>query len=283
MSQIKTYVISLSDQKRRRSVIKSRLKAINHEFVFFDAIDGRSCNLRNDPAYSGIKRRLFFGKDLTSPELGILFSNKEILKDIIKNNYSHALVLEDDVVIKDNFHFILSKLIQSNINWELVRFLGKPKMTKYRQRKIFNLDASFNLVRIGSCPGGSYAYIISRKGAKKLLKSMDKVYLPPDILMGSPWITSIEVMVIMPTIATWDDDFPSAIDSPTRYTKNKELKGVEIFLYPISKLFFKIKIALQKRIYFYKYYFYDRKTFASSIKEKGESQIWRKERDSNPR
>lgn len=272
MSQIKTYVISLSDQKRRRSVIKSRLKAINLEFVFFNAVDGRSCNLRNDPSYSGVKRRLFFGKDLTSPELGVLFSNKEILKDIIKNNYSEALVLEDDVVIKDNFHFILSKLTQSNINWELVRFLGKPKMAKYRQRKIFNLDASFNLVRIGSCPGGSYAYIISREGAKKLLKSMDKVYLPPDILMGSPWITNIEVMVIMPTIATWDNDFPSAIDSPNRYTKKKDLRGVEIFLYAISRPFFKIKIALQKRIYFYKYYFHDRKTFSSSIKRKEKNQ-----------
>jgi len=267
MRPIKTYVISLSDQKRRRAVVEARLNAIDHEFIFFDAIDGRSCNLRSDPSYSGIRRRLFFGKDLTSPELGILFSNKEILKDIIKNNYREALVLEDDVVVKDNFHFILSKLIESNINWELVRFLGKPKMAKYRQRKIFNLDASFNLVRIGSTPGGSYAYIISQEGAKKLLKSMDKIYLPPDILMGSPWITNIEVMVIMPTIATWDKDFPSSLDSPNRYTKKKDLKRSEAILYPISRLFFKIKIALQKRIYFYKYYFHDRKTFASSVKK----------------
>ena len=267
MSRIKTYVISLSDQKRRRAVVEARLNAIDHEFIFFDAIDGRSCNLRSDPSYSGIRRRSFFGKDLTSPELGILFSNKEILKDIIKNNYSEALVLEDDVVIKDNFHFILSKLTQSNINWELVRFLGKSKMTKYRQRKIFNLDSSFNLVRIGSCPGGSYAYIISQKGAKKLLKSMDNVYLPPDILMGSPWITDIEVMVVMPTIATWDKSFSSSIDNPNRYTKKKDLKGAEAFLFPISKLFFKIKIALQKRIYFYKHYFNDRKTFSRSVKK----------------
>ena len=267
MSSIKTYVISLSDQKRRRAVIASRLKAINHEFIFFDAIDGRTCNLRTDPSYSGIRRRLFFGKDLTSPELGVLFSNKEILKDIIKNNYSKALVLEDDAVIKDNFHYILSKLTESNINWELVRFLGKPKMVKYRQRNIFNLDASFNLVRIGSSPGGSYAYIISQKGAKKLLKSMDNIYLPPDILMGSPWITNIEVMVILPTIATWDKDFLSSLDSPNRYSKKKDLNRAEAILYPISRLFFKIKVALQKRIYFYKYYFYDKKTFANSVKK----------------
>jgi|TARA_B110000971_G_C19938902_1_gene467771 glycosyl transferase family 25 len=267
MIPIKTYVISLSDQKKRRAVVEDRLNAINHDFIFFDAIDGRSCNLRNDPSYSGIRRRLFFGKDLTSPELGVLFSNKEILKDIIKNNYSKALIFEDDVVIKDNFHFILSKLIQSNINWELVRFLGKSKMTKYRQRKIFNLNASFNLVRIGSCPGGSYAYIISQEGAKKLLKSMNNVYLPPDILMGSPWITDIEVMVILPTIATWDKGFQSSLDNPNRYTKKKDLKRAEAFLFPISRLFFKIKIALQKRIYFYKHYFNDRKTFASSVKK----------------
>ena len=86
MKPIKTYVISLLDEKKRREVVAARLKAINHEFVFFDAIDGRSRNLRNDLSYSGVKRRLFFGKDLTSPELGVMFSNKEILKDIIKNN-----------------------------------------------------------------------------------------------------------------------------------------------------------------------------------------------------
>ena len=267
MSSIKTYVISLSDQKKRRAVVESRLKAINHEFVFFDAIDGRSVDLRSDSSYSRVKRRLFFGKDLTSPELGVLFSNKEILKDIIKNNHSKAIVLEDDVMIQDDFHFVLSRLTESNINWELVRFLGKPKMAEYRQRKIFNLDASYNLVRIGSTPGGSYAYIISQEGAKKLLKSMGNVYLPPDILMGSPWITKIEVMVIMPTIATWDKDFPSSIDNPNRYTKKKDLNLVESILYPISRIFFKIKIALQKRIYFYKYYFQDKKTFIVSLKK----------------
>lgn len=271
MNSIKTYVISLSDEKKRRSVLTKRLKEANQPFIFFNAIDGRAVDLKTDPSYSGIKRRLYFGKDLTSPELGILFSNREVLKDIIKNNHQRAIVFEDDVIIENNFQYIVSKLIDSDINWELVRFLGKPKMLSYKQRKIFNLDGESNIVRIGNSPGGSYAYIISLNGAKKLLKSMDTVYLPPDILMGSPWITKIEVLVIMPSIATWDKNFHSSLDTANRYNKKRDLSGLEIFVYPFTRLFFKLKIAFQKRLYFYKHYLRDKRTFNASVKKTNSS------------
>jgi glycosyl transferase family 25 len=267
LTPIKTYVISLSDQKIRRSLVSERLKSINQDFEFFNAIDGRIYDLKADPSYSGKKRRLYFGKDLTSPELGVLLSNREILKDIIKNNHQRAIVLEDDVIIESNFLHIISKLIDSDINWELVRFLGKPKMIRYQQRKIFNLGDDYNVVRIGNSPGGSYAYIITLEGAKKLLKSMGKVYLPPDILMGSPWLTKIDTLVIMPSIATWDKQFQSSLDTPNRYNKKKDLRGVEVVFYPFTRLFFKLKIAFQKRLHFYKYYLNDKKTFAASVKK----------------
>lgn len=261
---IKTYVISLKDQKERRVAIKKQLCAINLKFTFFDAVDGRSNNLLLDPSYSGLKRRLYFGKDLTSPEIGALLSNREILKKIISGTDEVALILEDDVILHKDFLFTLNNLLTSKAEWELVRFLGKSKMSEYRQRKICSLGKNYNLVRIGTSPGGSYAYIIKKTGAKKLLNAMKHIYFPPDIIMGWPWKTHMGVMTVLPGIATWDKSFDSSLDCPDRFKKNL-LTGWQKFIYPTTRGYFKIQLLFLKPFFYYRSYFNDKKTYSDSI------------------
>lgn len=40
---------------------------------------------------------------------------------------------------------------------------------------------------------------------------MDKIWCPVDLVMGQPWRTDLEILTVMPPVATWDQSFKSAI------------------------------------------------------------------------
>ena len=52
---------------------------------------------------------------------------------------------------------------------------------------------------------------------------MDEIWCPVDLVMGQPWRTDIEILTIMPPVATWDQSFKSAIGNE-RF-KKKQLRG----------------------------------------------------------
>ena len=255
--KIQTFVISLTKEKVRRQTIKNKLKNICDEFIFFDGIDGAKEDLKNHPDYDGLRRRLCYGKDLSPGELGCYFSHRSLLKNIVQKEIQVSLIFEDDVVLSKEFKIVLESLLDCNYPWELIRFLGKPKITQLMQRKILKVHKDFYLTRLATSPGGAYAYLISYSGAKKLLRSMKRVTCPNDTIMGLPWRSGLDVLTIQPQIATWDKGYESSIGNE-RYEKNK-LKGWEKIVYPFTRTIFKIHEGFLKKAFYFAYVFKDKR------------------------
>ncbi len=255
--QIKIFVISLAKEKSRRQAITKKLKKLCDEFIFFEGIDGTKEDLKKHPDYDGLRRRLCYGKDLSPGELGCYFSHRSLLKNIVENKIQFSLIFEDDVVLSKKFKIVLEKLLECSYPWELVRFLGKPKINQLMQRKIVKIYQEFYLTRLATSPGGAYAYLISYSGAKKLLKSMTKITCPNDTIMGLPWRSKLDVLTIQPAIASWDKVYKSSIGEE-RYEKNK-LKGWEKMVYPLTRAIFKIQEGLLKKIFYFAYFFKDKR------------------------
>lgn len=244
-----TFVISLPHESLRRKTLLKTLNNIPGTFEFFDAIDGKKINLLQHKDYQGLTRRLCYGKDLTRGELGCFFSHRVVLEKIVKNKVNISLVLEDDVVLSEDFKMVLDRLINCSYPWEAVRFLGKPKIAKLMQSKVIRLYNNYYLTRLATSPGGAYAYLISYAGAKKLLKSMQKVSCPNDTIMGLPWRSRLDVLTVQPGIASWDKKFESAIGNQ-RYEKNK-LIGWERLVYPLTRLLFKLHEGVLKKVFYF--------------------------------
>ena len=87
------------------------------------------------------------------------------------------------------------------------------------------------------------------KGAKKLQRSMEKVWCPNDTLMGQPLRTHAEILTVYPPIADWDKSFNSAIGDD-RFKKNR-LSGWEKAVYPITRGAFKVIDGLIRKSYFF--------------------------------
>jgi len=250
LKKIPTFVITMPGEIGRQNKSKKQLKGICDNFEFFFA-NGKPNIIPS--TYVSWKRRFYFGRDLTLGEFGCFNSHKLVLKKIISKKIQKALVLEDDFIFLADFKKNINDLIKCSYDWELVRLLSKPKLNNRMKKNVADLSDNYKLVRIATAPGSAYAYIITLKGAKKMLNAMNKVWCPVDLVMGQPWRTGLEILTIMPPVATYDKSFKSAIGNE-RF-KKRQLKGWRKSILPFSRFYFKIfESSFRKYFYFINYF-----------------------------
>jgi len=240
------FVISLKDEEKRRRQMKEKLEALGLPFVFFDAIDGRNFDVPAHPAYNSVRRRRCYGRDMTGGEIGCLLSHKAIFEKMLQDNIEEALILEDDAVLAPDFPAVLRALPDCPVNFDIVRFLGSPKVEKRHSRRIYPVIEDFWLVRMPTTPGGAHAYFIRKSGARKLLAHMDRNAFPIDTLIGRSWETGAEVLSVKPGLATQDLSFDSAIGEQ-RFDKKLKLEGWEKITFPLTRAGFKLAETVGKR------------------------------------
>lgn len=254
LPHIPTFVISLEEATDRREWMNKQLSEIGINFEFFNAIDGRKFDVPNHPSYDKNKRLKYFGRNMKGGEIGCLLSHRGIYEKIINDNLDMALILEDDVVLKGGFKQAITELTKIGDKFDVVRFLGSPKVAKHKNRKVAHLFDDFWMVRIKTTPGGTHAYIVTNQGAKKLLKHMDKNYLPVDTLVGHAWKTGAKSYIVQPGLATQDLTMESSIGEE-RFDKSVDLKGFQKTIFPITRAWFKFSEAIGKSWVWYSNYF----------------------------
>ena len=199
-----------------------RLKAAGVAFEVFDAVDGRGFDVETQPVYDGPRRRALYGHDMLGGEIGCLLSHKAILQKVVADRKGPALVFEDDIALDPYFGEAVDALMAHQDDWELVRFLGDAKTQRQRQRPLLDLGGGFWMTRLLTQPGGAAAYIVSETGAAKLLKHLDRTPFPIDGLMGRPWLTGVDNLMVRPGLADQDAALGSDIGE-ARFVSHREI------------------------------------------------------------
>jgi glycosyl transferase family 25 len=178
MNKNNTFVINMDKSITRLKTIKKNLNKLKIQFTRFSAIDGK--NLPNNILYdetTTLCRTILCNKETVGCALSHKYLWKQLLND--KNN-DYYIILEDDAVISKESSKIIKKLI-SKINEYNIDFLN---LNAY-DLNIIKITPEF---RIGdydfgkpSIPFGFSAYIITKKGAKKILDELDKINYHIDI------------------------------------------------------------------------------------------------------
>ena len=247
---LSTFVITMPGEVGRQKKAKKQLKGICDNYEFFRA----NAKPNKFPAtYVSWKRQFYFGRDLSLGEFGCFNSHKLVLEKIISKKIEKALILEDDFIFLDSFKKSINDLLKCSYDWELVRLLSKPKLNHRMKKNVANLCDNYKMVRLSTAPGGAYAYIVTLNGAKKLLSAMDEIWCPVDLVMGQPWRTGLEILTVMPPLATWDQSFKSAIGNE-RF-KKRQLRGWQKYILPFSRFYFKIFEGSFRKYFFFKKYF----------------------------
>lgn len=126
----------------------------------------------------------------TPSMIGIFLSHMKAWKYIVDNNLPSALIVEDDVILDQQFQYKI-KLLEKHIpsNWDMIYYgcflCGKNTYNiNMPFGKIKNGGRKINdYVYIPKFAVGTHAYALTNKGAKTLLHKLNKVSGHVDLIM----------------------------------------------------------------------------------------------------
>lgn len=205
------YVVSVKRATDRHKVIEAELDGLDYELFFgADYRDFSIEELEEQGIYNkelSIKNHRY-NKPLKGGMLGCSLSHKMVYADIIRNKYSNALILEDDVVAEiSNYKNIESAFEQLPANWKLLYLdynkneqkpaLGFVKQWIYHAQKLiggvkFTHKAINNLfakkyaenILIAGYHDFTDAYAVTYEGANILFNLQTPVQWFPDHLLA---------------------------------------------------------------------------------------------------
>jgi GR25 family glycosyltransferase involved in LPS biosynthesis len=159
------YIVSLEKEVARRLLMREELA---NQSILYDFVNATAGYDYEDKADMISNRSLNY---LSRGSIGCWISHYRIWQIISNNINKGALVFEDDVRIVDNFLSRLNK--QLNLvpdDFDLL-FLASGNNYRHNMRYIIN-DVIFVPYQIRN---GAYAYLLTRKGASKLMRLIPSV------------------------------------------------------------------------------------------------------------
>jgi glycosyl transferase family 25 len=176
----------------------------NLEWRYLEAIDGSQIDLITVPYFPDKVKRLL-GFELTPKELGCYLSHMKAWKHCLENDIP-TLIFEDDFVIADNLEEVLSVLLDSSLDWDMVRLQALVD-SEYREVKDLG---KFKIIRNLSDPLGATAYLIKPRSAYRLLNSSTEIFEPLDHYIEHVAKHGLTLLAVKP--------YPVTVSDPTRQT-----------------------------------------------------------------
>ena len=164
----KIYIINLDkDIERLNNSYKqlNKYNIINYER--YPAVYGNDCNTYELSTYTTDIGKLIASKSM----IGCGISHINIWKKIVNERINKCLILEDDFILKDDFLNKFNNIIDKTfIDYDML-FLTN-NIIHNKNLKLYNIDDNFYKQLFISQTVG---YIITLKGAEKILKYINKV------------------------------------------------------------------------------------------------------------
>ena len=217
-----TYVINLDSARDRMNFMTEQLDSQNIRFTRFPAVDGRTMT----PSETRKVTTRACGMTCTASMVGCGMSHRAVWRDMLHQGMEAALVLEDDAVLCPNFQgrlaeamavvpadfdiLVLGCLFLCNVKREYPWMLDVMGAFVSRRDDPWTATNGSTTVYVPERFAGTHAYVISAKGAAKLLHLLDKISFHVDVEMNHP---SVRLYAASPDLATQRDMLTSSIAS----------------------------------------------------------------------
>lgn len=172
---MRVYYINLERHARRRERMEHLLAALTYERVH--AVDGKTLT---GPEVRDRTRPL--GPDnLTRYELACLLSHRQAWVDFLAEGDAYACILEDDVVLSPDFSRFIQDAAWIPTGCDVVKietFCERIMLARHE-----NAAVDRKLAGLLTFHQGSAGYILSRRGAERLMVSTERPALPVDLVL----------------------------------------------------------------------------------------------------
>ena len=164
----KIFIINLDKDVERLNNSYKQLKNYNiNNYERYPAVYGAETNIYKLNTYTTKIGKLIASKSM----IGCGISHINIWKIIIKKGINKCLILEDDFILVDNFLNKFNNIINKSPSEYDILFLSS-NIIHNKNLKLYDIDDYFYKQLLISQTVG---YIITIKGAKKILKYLNKI------------------------------------------------------------------------------------------------------------
>ncbi|HEJ9413162.1 glycosyltransferase family 25 protein [Proteus mirabilis] len=211
---MKIYIVNLEKDIERKASIKAQLDALNLDYQFISAVYGKALSQEEIAQLSPD----FEKTSLTLPELGCALSHINIYKEIVENNISIALILEDDIKINSDLIELLEYISKyNNPNKAEVIILGK--VNEYIDSFKKRINKKYSIAKAIDS-SGTYCYCVNHLAAKKLLEFLQPVWLVADEWKLLREKNIIRLKAIVPSPITFTEHAHNSTISNEKRTDN---------------------------------------------------------------
>ena len=188
------YVINLDRDVERMASLAGSLRGLNLTYVRVSAVLGKEVpdwEKLVDVELYGARNRL----PMPRPgEVGCYLSHLKAMEEFLRTDAPWCVILEDDVEVRPECVEVLAALGQED-DWDLVKLFCFHSGLPVRKRALTqNHHLVVHLTRTTS----SAAYVVNRRAAETLLKSMRHITEQVDHALERPWETGLRVRGVRP-------------------------------------------------------------------------------------
>ncbi len=191
---IKCIVINLPRAEARREAMQNQFDTLGIEFEIFDATDWRELN-EEDWAIVDRKSRDKEGRrPLSDGMIACHLSHRKVLGGVAAGEDELVAVFEDDITLSPEIGSTLDSLTQLYASdWEFDFIF----LHRHNKNKPFTLlkrvDARIRLGITKFSDWGAQSYVVSKKGASRLLKRFPKIINRTDHTLHAYWESGLNV------------------------------------------------------------------------------------------
>ncbi|OIM99389.1 glycosyl transferase [Idiomarina sp. MD25a] len=201
----KVFLINLDRSTERLEKAAQQLNRLNVPFERIAAVDGSQLTKAEiDTAFDIEQAERRTAYNLTIGEMGCYLSHVNCWRRIIAEALDFAIVLEDDLVLDDDFPKAIAEIEQLTQTqaWDYIKLANPFKKRPYQTRLLIN---NFTLVDYPKAPTGTVAQAVSLKGAHALLAHRPPFFRAIDVDLQWEWELGIQVQGLVPYVANVSD------------------------------------------------------------------------------
>ena len=203
-------VISLESSIERHRYVQEQLDGLSLKHSISKAVEGNVLfPYEIEKIYDGETALSRRGKHLNRGEIGCALSHVKLYQEIVNDGLGAMLILEDDVKIDPEIRSVIKMWHDFPDNWDVI-FLGCSTRRVFL-KNISCRNVSSKRFVLAQAQGigpvkGSFAYMVSYSGAKKLLDSTAMIYQPIDSYTGD--LSSLNIYAFKPDVVSHSNLFP---------------------------------------------------------------------------
>lgn len=202
-------VLNLQRSQDRKILLENQFKNLGlTNYTFFPCYEGR--NIINASFTASIIKGVGLGRKLTSYELSIIMSHIGALKHAQIMGYENVVILEDDVVICEDWESRLKTVFEKlPSDWEYLYLAGHSDYVKLPMYETLTITKAPQMV-------GAFSYLVNKSGIQKLINYCGEfVTTYDDMIMHKISSGKLNAYYMAPYMTYHTDNMSTQYNSPS--------------------------------------------------------------------